>query len=128
MPTVLCIDDDPRTLAVREAILRAEGFDVFSVNKAFEGIALANQHNFDAIVLDYAMPDMNGGEVARALKLAHPEVPIVLCSGESKIPESVFKMVDAFVTKGDAPEFLMKTIKSVLSRKKSCQEGLDRSA
>lgn len=116
MPTVLCIDDDPRTLAIREAILRAEGFHVLSASKGFEGIALANQHNFDAIVLDYAMPDINGEEVARTLKLGHPAVPIVLCSGEFKIPESVFKLVDAFVTKGDAPEFLLKTVKSVIDR------------
>jgi CheY-like chemotaxis protein len=127
VPTVLCIDDDPRTLAIREAILQSAGFHVFSVSKGFEGIELAKHQNFDVIVLDYAMPDINGEEVARALKLGHTEVPIVLCSGEYKIPETVFKVVDAFVTKGDAPEFLVKTIKSLLTRKKK-QERRDKTA
>jgi two-component system, NtrC family, nitrogen regulation response regulator NtrX len=125
VPTVLCIDDDPRTLAIREAILHAEGFQVFSATEGFEGIALANEHNFDAIVLDYAMPDIDGEEVATALKLAHPEVPIVLCSGEYKIPDSVFKLVDAFVTKGDAPTLLVKTVRSLIERKSSGNQGLN---
>lgn len=128
MPTVLCIDDDPRTLAIREALFHAEGFQVFSVVKGSEGIGLANQHAFDAIVLDYAMADMGGEELARALKLAHPAVPIVLCSGESKIPESVFRLVDAFVTKGDAPEFLIKTVKSVMDRRNLGRGQFDRTA
>ena len=128
MPTVLCIDDDPRTLAIREALFHGAGFQVFSVVKGCEGIGLANQQNFDAIVLDYAMPDMNGEEVARALKLAHPAVPIVLCSGEYNIPESVFELVDAFVTKGDAPEFLIKTIQSVIDRRNHGHAQFDRSA
>lgn len=59
---------------IREAILHAEGFHVLSASKGVEGIALANEHNFDAIVLDYAMPDISGEEVASALKLAHPAV------------------------------------------------------
>jgi two-component system OmpR family response regulator len=128
VPTVLCIDDDWRTLAIREAIFHAEGFRVFSVTKGSDGIGLAHQYDFDAIVLDYAMPDMNGEEVARALRLVHPAMPIVLCSGEYRIPESIFKLVDAFVTKGDAPQFLVKTIKAVIGRKNLGGDPIDKSA
>ena len=126
MPNVLCIDDDPRTLAIREAILHAKGFHVFSVSKAVDGISLADQYNFDVIVLDYSMPDVNGEEVARMLRQEHPSLPIILCSGHDEVPESAFKLVDAFVSKGDAPEFLVKTIESVLRRKNEGRR--DRSA
>jgi CheY-like chemotaxis protein len=44
----------------------------FFVSKGFKGIALANQHDLEAIVLNYSMPNLNGKEVARALKLAFP--------------------------------------------------------
>jgi CheY-like chemotaxis protein len=125
--TILCIDDDLRTLTVREAVLRSEGFDVLSASKALEGITLAKQHNIDVVVLDYAMPDMNGEELARMLKQEHPKLPIILCSGYDEVPESVFKVVDAFIAKGDAPEFLVKTIKSLLTRKKK-QERRDKTA
>jgi CheY-like chemotaxis protein len=127
VPTVLCIDDDLRTLALREVVLHSEGFIVLSASKGLEGITLAQQHNIDVVVLDYAMPDMNGEELARMLKHEHPKLPIILSSGYGEVPESVFTVVDAFVAKGDAPEFLVKTIKSLLTRKKK-QERRDKTA
>jgi CheY-like chemotaxis protein len=131
MLTVLCIDDDRQVLSVRKAVLGAAGFQVLSANEAREGIAVANQEEIDVVVLDYSMPGMNGEEVARILKQGHPNVPIILCSGEDEIPEAVFEVVDAFVTKGDAPEFLVQTIKSLKARKRppGCEDRrLDRSA
>ena len=129
MLTVLCIDDDRQTLMLRETILRAEGFHVFVSHTGAEGISLANQEKCDAVVLDYLMPDMCGENVARVLKHQHPELPVILCSGFSDIPESAFKIVDAFVSKGDLPEFLVATIKSVIARKKPSkrERRLDRS-
>jgi hypothetical protein len=48
----LCNDDDLRTLALREAVLRSERFNVLSVSKGLDGIALAKQHHIDVVVLD----------------------------------------------------------------------------
>ena len=96
---------------MRETVLRAEGFHVFIAHTGAEGISLTDQEKCDAVVLDYLIPDMCGEEVARILKHQNPELPIILCSGFGDIPESVFKIVDAFVSKGDIPEFLVATIK-----------------
>ena len=76
MLTILSIDDDPQSLIVREAILRAEGFQVLSANSALEGIVLSNQHKIDVFILDYMMPQMDGEELAKVLKEQHPHVPI----------------------------------------------------
>ena len=130
MLTILCIDDDLQTLALRQVVLRAESFLVLSASTGQSGIALANQHNIDVVVLDYSMPDMDGEEVARRLKQQFPELPIILCSGFVEIPESAFKLVEGFVSKGDAPEFLVAMIRSIVNRKKPPrhERRLDRSA
>jgi CheY-like chemotaxis protein len=121
MLTILCIDDDREALLLREAVFRAEGFQVLTAPTGRQGIALANEQSCDVVVLDYSLPDMNGDEVARTLISAFPNLPIILCSGYDDLPEAVFKIVDAFVAKGDVPEFLVMTIKSVIGRKKAPQ-------
>lgn len=117
MLTVLCIDDDRQTLGIREVVLRAEGFQVLTAHDGRSGIALANENAIDVVVLDYSMPDMTGEDVARMLRQKNPALPMILCSGYD-VPESAFKVVDAFVMKGDVPAFLVMTIKSVIARKK----------
>ena len=117
MLTVLCIDDDRQILILREAVLRDEGFQVVTAHDGRTGIALANEQKVDIVLLDYFMPDMSGEEVAQALKQKNPALPIILCS-DYEVPESTFKLVDAFVAKGDVPEFLVMTVKSVIGRKK----------
>lgn len=118
VPAVLSIDDDPQTLTLREAVLYAEGFKVFSASSGKAGIALANQYEISVTVLDYSMPDMDGEEVARVLKREHPDLPIIICSGFDGIPDAVFKFVEGFVSKGDSPEFLIAAIRRVIDRRK----------
>ena len=113
---ILCIDDDKPSLSLREELLRANGLDVLCATDGRAGIELAKHHKIDAVVLDYVMPEMDGEEVARALKHEHPDMPIILCSGWGEIPERVFELVDAFVTKGDGSDFLMEVIRAVVLR------------
>ena len=141
MLTILCIDDDLQTLALRQVVLRAESFLVLSASTGQSGIALANQHNQRILtqplpqadkpfVAPETGPDMDGEEVARRLKQQLPDLPIILCSGFVDIPESAFKLVEGFVSKGDAPEFLVAMIRSIVNRKKPPrhERRLDRSA
>jgi DNA-binding NtrC family response regulator len=118
MLTILCIDDDTKLLSLREALLKAEGFNVLTAKNARTAIACASQHHVDAIVLDYSMPRMNGELLAQLLKQKFPKVPIILYSGCLDIPERVFALVDGFVDKCGGSMFLVRVLRSVLSRKK----------
>ena len=88
---VLCVDDNADGLAVRKALLEAKGYETFTASDGPTGIALAEKHSFDLVVLDYQMPGMNGEEVALALKTRHPHLPIILLSGfPGALPEGCF--------------------------------------
>ena len=66
--TVLCIDDEPQGLVVRKAILRNKGYEVLTATSGPEGLKLFEANPIDAVVLDYSMPGMNGGQVAAELE------------------------------------------------------------
>ena len=68
MKTVLCIDDDGTGLSLRKMMLEEEGYYVFTANSGEEGLALLDAQRIDAVILDYRMPEMNGGEVARRIR------------------------------------------------------------
>jgi DNA-binding NarL/FixJ family response regulator len=70
----------------------------------------------DAVILDYQMPEMKGDRVATQMKLAKPDVPIVLHPGDESLPEDVLQSsVEAFVAKGESPVTLLATVRGLLT-------------
>jgi CheY-like chemotaxis protein len=83
--------------------LCSQGFSVATASGGDAAIKLAVSEPFDAVVLDYEMPGMNGEEVARRLKQINPRLPIVLFSASiSDLPEPVVKLTDAAIRKGNS--------------------------
>ncbi len=111
-PLVLCIDDDEDSLKVRELLLKNMGYDTLLAPDGDRGLALFTQRAVDIVIVDYAMPGLNGAEVARAIRAMRPEVPIVMLSGQ---PDSE---VDSFVTKGRDTSDLLEELEHLLSKKK----------
>jgi CheY-like chemotaxis protein len=52
------------------------------------------------VILDYAMPDLNGAQVASRMRALKPDVPILMYSGLTTVPDDVEGQVDAFLVKG----------------------------
>jgi len=105
--TILCIDDDHSMLSYQRALLERRGFAVLTVASGIQGVQIALACAVTAVIVDYHMPDMNGHEVAIEIKRLRPEVPIVMVSSDDEIAEHVLKVVDAFVSKDEAPSRLL---------------------
>ena len=69
--------------------------------------------NVHAVVLDYSMPGMHGGEVAAKMREAKPEVPILLLSAYMSLPEDVTKLVNVYMTKGEGAPTLLRKLGSL---------------
>ncbi len=78
---LLVVDDDDAVRQVLVDGLRLEGFEVFEAEDGATGLRMLEREPPDALVLDYAMPGMNGAEVAKRARVLRPGLPVVFCSG-----------------------------------------------
>lgn len=113
--TLLCVDDDRLGLQVRQVVLERAGFQVFTACDGESGLALFSQRLFDAVILDFAMPGMDGGQVAARMRAIRAEVPILLLSAYVNLPTEVIKSVNFTMTKGGRAEMLIEKIQEMLA-------------
>jgi len=117
--TLLCIDDHQTALSGWCLYLQGMGYRVLSAASSEEGLQLFATNPVDAVILDYAMPEMDGAETASAMKRIKPDIPVVLFSGYSRLPQEASINVDAFVTKGEPPQVLLQTLETLLRTEKA---------
>ncbi len=108
--TILCIDDDDGMLCYQKALFERRGYKVLTAASARQGLRIAAVCEVTAVVVDYHMPEMNGLEFATEVKRLKPQMPIVMFSSDDAIPESALNVVDAFVSKNEAPHCLLPVI------------------
>ncbi len=112
---ILCIDDEALGLQIRKVVLERAGYCVLTALDGASGLNLFSKHPVDAVILDYFMPGMNGGEVASEMRRTRAEVPILLLSAYVDLPTEVTQLVDFTLMKGDGPETLMEKVQEMLA-------------
>lgn len=116
---VLVVDDEP---AVRQALDRALRFEGYTTEVAEDGVAALAAHAqrpADAIVLDVAMPRLDGLEVCRRLRSAGDAVPVLLLTARAAVDERVAGLdagADDYLVKPFALEELLARIRALLRR------------
>jgi PAS domain S-box-containing protein len=80
---VLCVDDDPAMVLMVDGLLRRAGYEVTVYEQPAAALAAVRGHPsaFDIVVTDFNMPEMNGMELAQALSVAAPRLPVIITSG-----------------------------------------------
>jgi CheY-like chemotaxis protein len=112
---ILCVDDEVVGLRVRKILLERAGYTVLTAEDGHSGIEIFASQPVDAVVLDYAMPGMHGGEVAKKMRQTKPLVPILLLSAYVGLPEEVSGLVDIYMTKGEGAPALLTKLGKLLS-------------
>lgn len=97
-PVVLCVDDDDVILELLFEILTVNGFRVICECDALRAIRTIASADIDAVIVDYKMPGCDGIELAKSIRRARPQLPVLMFSG-SIVPEEELKSVSAFVYK-----------------------------
>ena len=114
--TILCIDDEPNVLVVRKMLLESVGYRVLLAESGPQGLEILRRENVHTVIVDYKMPDMTGSEVAEHIRRFRPSMPIIMLSAYVDLSGNQLKDVDAYVTKGESPDVLLRTIKDVQPR------------
>ena len=60
---LLCIDDDEDVLECEKSFLESFGYTVLTAASGSKGLELASMYSFDVVIVDYFMPEMNGGRL-----------------------------------------------------------------
>lgn len=111
---VLCVDDEQVALHVRRLVLERAGYRVLTAENGEEGLEVFKKEPVDAVILDYSMPGMHGGEVAMHMRHSKPGIPIMLLSAYTGLPVDVTALVDLYMTKGEGAPALLDKLRSLL--------------
>jgi CheY-like chemotaxis protein len=111
---ILCVDDEQIGLQVRKILLERSGYRVLTAQDGLQGLEVFANEPVEAVVLDYSMPGMDGGEVAARMRQTKPKIPILLLSAYVGLPPNVTSLVDLYMTKGEGPEMLLRKLGDLL--------------
>ncbi len=85
---ILIIDDSQDVLTALEVIFRKANCQVFTAFSGEDGLTLAQQHNFNVILIDLVMPGLRGDETLILMKKIHPSTPIIMITGYDDIDKA----------------------------------------
>lgn len=89
MKNILIVDDDTHLRAVLTKILETEGFHTAQAVSGKEAINLITQADFDIVLLDLIMPDMNGIEAFMEIRKIKPKTKAIMITGFATVENAV---------------------------------------
>ena len=124
---ILLVEDDPTTSRSIELMLTHANLNVYSTDLGEEGVDLAKLYDYDLILLDLGLPDMNGHDVLRQLRMARIDTPILILTGsddtEDKLKGFGFG-ADDYMTKPFHREELVARIHAIIRRSKGHSQSI----
>ena len=124
---ILLIEDDPATSKSIELMLGHANFNVYTTDLGEEGINLAKLYDYDLILLDLVLPDINGHDVLRQLRVARIDTPILILSGETDTESKMRgfgSVADDYLTKPFHREELIARIHAIIRRSKGHSQSI----
>ncbi len=118
MPRVLVVDDEPQIAQIARDYLEHAGFSVIVAGDGRKALDLARSRQPDLIVLDLALPRIDGLDVARELR-RESNVPIIMVTARVEEADRIAGLevgADDYVTKPFSPRELVARVKAVLRR------------
>jgi CheY-like chemotaxis protein len=78
---VLAVDDDPMILELLTAVLTPRGYQVVTAQNGGEALMLLEASPVDVVLLDVAMPGVDGMSALRRIREVHPALPVIMLTG-----------------------------------------------
>jgi two-component system OmpR family response regulator len=126
---VLVVDDEENICALMSATLRLTGFEVEIARDAAEALRAAARFEPDLVILDVMLPDMDGFEVAKRLRAAGRDLPVLFLTARDAVRDRVTGLTvggDDYVTKPFDLEEVVLRVQAILRRAKTPAPPEDR--
>ncbi len=116
---VLLVEDDTSTAKSIELMLKSEGYIIDTTDLGEDGLEIGKIYDYDIIILDLMLPDMDGYDVLKALRDAKVETPILILSGLTELDNKLKGLgygADDYLTKPFDKRELIARIQAIVRR------------
>lgn len=116
---ILIIEDESAIAKVLDRGLRAHGHQVLIAERGEEGLILAGDESVDLVILDIALPGLNGHQVLERIRADRPRLPVLMLTARDDLKNKVDALnagADDYLTKPFAFEELLARIRAVTRR------------
>ncbi len=124
---VLLVEDDSATAKSIELMLQTEGFVIDLTDMGEDGLEIGKLYDYDIIILDLMLPDMDGYEVLRRLRSARVDTPILILSGLNEMDHKIKGLgvgADDYLTKPFDKRELIARIHAIVRRSKGHSDSI----
>jgi two-component system cell cycle response regulator CtrA len=118
---VLVVEDDSATAKSIELMLKSEGFVCDTTSLGEDGLEIGKLYDYDIIILDLMLPDMDGYEVLKRLRAARIKTPILILSGLAELDNKIKGLgfgADDYLTKPFDKRELIARVQAIIRRSK----------
>jgi two-component system OmpR family response regulator len=117
---VLVVDDERALAELVAMALRYEGWEARMAVNGHDALRVAAEQRLDAVVLDIKLPDIDGMEVLRQLRVASPDLPVLFLTAKDAVEDRIAGLAaggDDYVTKPFSVEEVMLRLRGLMRRK-----------
>ena len=116
MAKILCVDDDPEIIRIKQTILEQAGYQVTACTTVADALRTLRSDSFDAIVTDWRLGEDSGRSIVQAVRQdAAAAVPVVVVSGYvAEAFQASEPLADLYLEKPAHPGELVKVLEALL--------------
>lgn len=124
MSRILIVDDEEKIRTIIRKYAEFEGYEITEAKNGMEAVEICSSQDFDVMILDVMMPELDGFSVCRMIR-EKKKIPVIMLSARGEEYDRIhgFELgIDDYVVKPFSPRELMMRIKVVIGRNRSKQE------
>lgn len=124
-PNILIVDDEPNILKTLSEALVGAGYKIRTAQDGKTAIRAVSRTRYNLVILDIALPDIDGMEVLRKIKKISPEVEVVIITGHATVENSVNALNEgayAYILKPFNPAEVKTIIRKAIAEQKKSLE------
>ena len=118
-PKILIVDDEPRMCDSIKVLLSGQDYQVYTANSGQAAQEILSFHDFDLVLLDIVMPDMNGYRLMEYINTEHPDILVIVITGHASLNsaiEAIKRGAYDYLRKPFEYEELLNTVQNALDK------------